>query len=306
MDYKLSIHNKRIFNFYASNNLNFELFNLLFIDILEKIQDISVSNIHDFLEKNIGNTVQTTIKSQSNINKLSNIVKTQYKNGVQMCNEEKSQIRFSNNNIDILLDSRDDGIVDLTNDTVIQFNNDCIINKCNGILFSQYSGIIDKMDFEIQIHNKNVLLYVHNSGYEPDKIKMAITIVENLKSQIDVFFTEGDNSIPVEMLDGITNEYLVFKSKKEVIIKIIKENGEIMAKMLDNLNLPNLESYLSPINICSGIDTTTELPPPIINCQYCNKTVKKSILQHYRHCKSKIDIDNITSESSCDNMYPTG
>ena len=287
MDYKLSINNKRINDFYYNNNLNFELFNILLIDILEKIQDISVSNLQEFLEKKSCSNTKNT-EQQPNMNIFSDIVKNQYENSSQIINEEKSQIIFTQNNIKILLYSLDTYDLNITNDTITQFINDCENNKSCGILFSQHSGIINKNDYEIQILNKNVILYIHNTKYNPAKIKMGITIVTSIKTQIDLFLTKGENnSISNEILDSINNEYLVFKNKKEGILKSIKENNEIMEKMLDKLNLPNLESYLS--SNYSSNEITDKIQ--IICCQYCKKIVKKSILQHYRNCKSKIDTD---------------
>lgn len=293
MSYELKTNSKRIFDFYNTNNLNFELFNLLFIDILEQYKDVSISNIHAILDKKIGNQI-------SNIDKISAVLNSQFSDCFQTPIQGKSQIVFRHKNIDIFIDSRICE-VDLTDELIVQFQTDCETSRCNGILFSQNSGIVGKTDFEIQIHNKNVLLYVHNTSYDANKIKTAITIVENLKLQLDVAFSENytinDNDIV-----NINNEYLEFINQKAQIMKTIAENGEKMGEMLSNLKLPNLDTYLSPIykslenhsknTLSSVVDTVVSGV-----CSYCNKTVPKSILQHYRHCKSKKDIDMLVSTS---------
>jgi hypothetical protein len=285
MSYELKTNSKRVFDFYNTNNLNFELFNLLFIDILEQYKDVSISNIHALLDKKI-----------DNIDKLSATLNSQFSDCIQTPIPGKSQIVFRHKNTTIFIDSRTCE-VDLTDELVVQFQSDCEINRCNGILFSQNSGIVGKNDFEIQIHNKNVLLYVHNTNYDDNIIKTAITIVENLKLQLDMAFSENytidDNDIA-----NINSEYLEFIKQKAQIMKTVAENGEKMGEMLSNLKLPNLDIYLSPIYKSSQNDSKNSLSSVIavaepIVCSYCNKTVPKSILQHYRHCKSKMDIDMI-------------
>ena len=64
-------------------------------------------------------------------------------------------------------------------------------NKC-GILISQYSGISNKNDFQIEFHNNNVIIFVHNSEYSNHKIEAAVNIIDHLFSSNGMIFNMKD------------------------------------------------------------------------------------------------------------------
>ena len=45
---------------------------------------------------------------------------------------------------------------------VLKFIRDCDEQNCSGILLSQNTGICTKDNFQIDIQNNNVLIYIHN------------------------------------------------------------------------------------------------------------------------------------------------
>jgi len=66
---------------------------------------------------------------------------------------------------------------------VVKFIRDIDVQKCCGIFLSQNGKITTKENFEINIHNGNVLVYVHDVHNDPDKIKLAVDIVDHLKEK---------------------------------------------------------------------------------------------------------------------------
>ena len=72
--------------------------------------------------------------------------------------------------------------------------------------------------------------------------------------------------------------------------KLLKDYNDKMSACLVELKLPNLDSYLSK-------HFATSLQQQQDNvCKYCEKTVLKSMKQHYRYCASKKDIEQAESD----------
>jgi len=184
----------------------------------------------------------------------------------------------------ILIENKDHESTNVPKQDVDKFLRDCNKHNCCGILLSQHRGIANKDDFEIKINGKNVLLYVHKVKFDVDKIKLAIDVVEHFKGELDILYSndnEGENYIiESSVMENINNEYIYFKNQKLNLMKVIKDCGEKMCASLNELKLPNLDNYLC-INFGSSANQHDNI------CKYCNKQVQKSLLQHYRYCKSK-------------------
>lgn len=191
----------------------------------------------------------------------------------------------------ILLENKDHESTNVPKTDVEKFLKDCNKHNCCGILFSQHRGISNKEDFEININGKNVLLYVHRVKFDVDKIKLAVDIVEHFKTNLDIINNKSESNkendeyiIESSILENITNDYVNFKTQKMFILKVIKDCGEKMAASLNELKLPNLDAYLT-----TQFSFSTNQNDKI--CKYCNKEVPKSLVQHYRYCKSKLEMD---------------
>ena len=73
---------------------------------------------------------------------------------------------------------------------VKKFIHDIETQNCCGVFLSQNYGIANKENFEINIHDGNVLIYVHEANNEPEKIKLAIDIIDHFKLKLDDFQTD--------------------------------------------------------------------------------------------------------------------
>jgi hypothetical protein len=105
-------------------------------------------------------------------------------------------------------------------DQVKKFIHDVDTQNCSGLFLSQEGGIVNKDNFEINIHNRNVLLYIHNVNYDPEIIKIAIDIIDSFKSKLDEITTTDDYSISKDTLDDINSEYQIFVEQKLIQLKI--------------------------------------------------------------------------------------
>lgn len=158
-------------------------------------------------------------------------------------------------------------------------------NKC-GILMSQYSGISNKNDFQIEFHNNNVIIFVHNSEYSNHKIEAAVNIIDHLYFKLQQFNKTGVNddfTIPKDILETINNEYQMFITQKLAVIDVLKESQKKVIAQIDEIKFPSLDKYLSgkysaPI-IKSGLKCDV--------CKYYSANNLKALAAHKRGCMRK-------------------
>jgi hypothetical protein len=164
---------------------------------------------------------------------------------------------------------------------VKKFIRDVETQRCSGIFLSQKGGIVNKDNFEINIHNGNVLVFVHDTDNDPDKIKVAVNIVDYFKAKLDETQPAQEvDSIPRECLEAINHEVQFLAKTKLNLLNIAREyNGKLM-KQLDEIKLPSLDEFLSTRYAGSSGSLTCEL------CGYVSRS-KAGLAQHKRRCKGK-------------------
>jgi hypothetical protein len=203
-------------------------------------------------------------------------------------NEQKETgdiILIRNNKPKILIENKDHDSKNVPKQEVDKFIRDCEIQDCCGIMLAQHRGIANKQNFELQINNGNVLLYVHEVNFDNDKIKTAIEIVEHFKIKLDEITTKDDNcTINKDVLEEINKEYINYVTQKNNMIKLLKDFNEKLTFSLNDLKMPSLEKYLS-YRFAFSSNQGENI------CKYCEKVVPKSMLQHYRYCTFKRDFD---------------
>lgn len=160
----------------------------------------------------------------------------------------------------------------------------------HGIFLSQTSGIVSKENFQIDLHNGLVLVYLHFVNYDSSKIQTAVNIIDHFSSKLDIVHGEHDvNSISSEILESINYEFQGFLSKKDNIIASTKENQRKLITQLEELTLMSLEKYLS---------THFSFTKKGFTCEICDNwtgPTKKSLSAHMRACKKTgaIKVDTI-------------
>ena len=151
----------------------------------------------------------------------------------------------------------------------------------HSIFLSQHTGITCKPNYHIEIHKGSILVYVHNVDYSPEKIQVAIDIIENLDSKLDIIYSENEeNIITTEVLDDINREFQSFITQRDSIISMSKEHHKKMLTQLENMNFVSLDKYLST-KYASARKTG-------IVCEICNIFTapnKKSLSAHQRGCR---------------------
>ena len=133
-------------------------------------------------------------------------------------------------------------------------------------MMAQTSGIALKNNFEIDIHQGNVLVYIHRMNYEPEKILVACDIIDHLSEKIKDH-TDNHLSISHEVLQTINQQYQSFLEKRDRIIVQLNNNhkktvSDIKDLTMNELNLTLSSMFASTSNRKERVSTTVVRPSP--------------------------------------------
>lgn len=272
---------------------------------IEEIKDISISNssIQTQLHTNVGELLRkmenSSAKGRVSENILTNVLQMLYpiaqieyvgttkeSGDILLTRKNKSCILFENKNYD----SSPVGKVEID-----KFIRDAEIQNCNGILLSQKSAIVNRDNYEIEIRNNKILMFIHNVEYNSDKIKVAVDIIDYLQESLNTINEMNDDTekfhIDKTSLDEINTEFQNFTINKLNHIKTIKEYNTKLLNQVDNLKFPNLENILSK-NYSNSLSSKEEI------CEYCGYVAKntRALTAHKRGCGEikKKSTDNST------------
>ncbi len=178
-------------------------------------------------------------------------------------------------------------------DEVKKFIRDIDVQKSHGIFLSQHSGITSKQNFQIDVHQKIITLYIHYVKYDPTIIKIAVDIIDHLSSKINMYDTDDSNEITLsqETIDVINDEYSQFVSKRIAISEYLKDTHKKTLAQLDDIKLPCLTRILSHKYGKFMDENSNE-----IVCNICNKfsaSSNRALAAHQRGCKKKSNDNSI-------------
>jgi hypothetical protein len=173
----------------------------------------------------------------------------------------------------------------ISNEKINEFMDLIDTEDCNGIILSQNSGISNKNNFQIDIHNKNIIVYVHNVKYSHYLITSAIDIIDTLYEKLKKLANNYGNecSIPKEIMDSINIEYNLFVNQKKLVTDTIKEYHK---KLLSQLE----ECQFSSLNIFLSEKYAVPVHKSGFNCELCNNYSAhnlKALAAHKRGCARK-------------------
>lgn len=242
----------------------------LYANINELLKKMENSSSKGKISENLLFNVLHSLYPTAQIESVGNIKET---GDILIKRRDKPVILFENKNYD-----RNVG-----QEEVRKFLRDVETQKCCGIMLAQHYGIANKNNFEIEIHNNNVLIYMHNVEYDSYKIKAAVDIVDHFKVCLDdLELGTGEHiSLDKEFLDDINKEYQNFANNKLTHIKTIKDTQQKLIAQVEDLKIPTLEHYLSRMYASSGAKENT--------CEYCNYVAKnlRALTAHHRGCALK-------------------
>jgi hypothetical protein len=176
---------------------------------------------------------------------------------------------------------------------VKKFLRDIEVNKCCGLFLSQNTGVANKQNYEINIHDGNVLVYIHYVNNDPEKIKIGIDIIDHFKDMLgELESDEIDiDTISKDVLMDINKEYNIFASQKLIILKTIKDFQQNMTKQLDIMSFPTLKDFLGTRY---GESSSGE------KCEFCGRSCKNyaALKAHQRGCRKEVPIKESVTETN--------
>ena len=316
-----STNHPKIISFYNANpQFSFETMNLLIIDMVEKM-----NFTNELLQNNNNNnnsdmkTVITKLQNLCSCNlytnmesipsdncdyklTLHNMLTTMFpiadikKIKTEQDYQTSFMKRFRKQPIYLCMMNNVENIS--KNQMVTSLNDFGEFDDSSAIFVSQQSGFVDKDDFHIDVHNNNIIVYIHMKNYNEYKIGIAIQMIDHFMgkwNEIKSKDTCESNGVYIskEIMGKINNEYQLFLHQKITIHETIKETQKKLQQLTDDMKFPFLEGYLS-----------TQYNAPMrsigLKCDVCSKynaNNLKALAAHKRGClrkhPSKIGVENI-------------
>jgi len=246
--------------------------------------------LHTKLDKMLDNLGKTTKKGKISENMLSfnlhvvyptadirNVSNTPHAGDFWILRKDKYPILVENKNKDDTVSTED----------VQKFIDDMNTQDMCGIMISQKTKIVYRDNYEIEIHNGNVAVYIHECEYDPYKIKIAVQIIDVFKQKIEKQKIENGRSftIDLEILEKINREFQVFNNKKSQHLAEIKNMFDTLTKSAEDMEFVTLDELLESHGLLSNVKKFI--------CGKCPRIFKtaKGLETHERQC----DGNNILS-----------
>jgi hypothetical protein len=180
----------------------------------------------------------------------------------------------------------------VTTEEVRKFERDIQLQNSNrtvesqlthGIFISQKTPITFKDNFQIDIINGCIHLYLTNLHYDTDKLKTAIEIVDNLASKLLIIQHNKDDGFAItqEDVNELADEYRLFGMQKMAMQETIKTNNKLLLDKLEDIQLPRIKKLLVKFG---NVENDNDF-----KCMFCNVWSgknKASLAAHIRNCKS--------------------
>lgn len=255
-----------------------------------KEQNISQNKVMTDLEEFLNKYRNSSFKGQLGENHLSSVLTKMFPTAEIVDTSKLTSscdFQLKRENKDSILIENKDYTVNVDPKEVKKFIGDCEARTSHGIFLSQNTGITSKNNYQIDITNGKILVYVHNCEYMSHKIQIAVDIIDTLSLKLKEFNLEDKKEEMVftrEVMEEINAEYQLLISQKEAIIHYVKEFQKNIIIKLEDIRLPKLENIL-PSNL-----TSLNANKTIHKCEKCNTFAtdsSRSLSAHQRWCGKK-------------------
>lgn len=205
--------------------------------ITHKINTIesNLSNINDHFSSN------SSRKGQLAENALINVITdsfpdTEINDTSHLPNAGDIQL-VKNDKPTILIDSKHFASKTVPKRDLDKFYTDIQQNNCSGILCNAFGGIANKQHFEIDIIDKNVIVFVHSHKFDPTVFQLAVNIIYNMHEQIKDRHTDS-MAIDHRLYQNLKIEYnyyiQTFRHHLDVIKTNVNSLSQLSFTLLDN------------------------------------------------------------------------
>ena len=270
--------------------------NILELKEYELVKQTTQDKVNNDLLSYLNKFKNSTIKGYQGEAKLINILEELYEGSeiINTSNESKMcDIMIKRDNKPTILIENKSYQNQIPKEEVIKFRRDIEHQNVCGIMISQTSNIGTKENYQIDIINNNILLYISNCNYDADKIKMAINIIDHLYPKINDNTNNNVTKINNEIMILINEEYKRFLNQRDAIKNYLNDSNKKAISQLYEMEFPNLNNILkSKFTIVQDVNLT---------CNICKRFIgvnKKSLSKHKQSCMKKNKLNEDSSEST--------
>ena len=172
----------------------------------------------------------------------------------------------------------------VTTEEIKKFERDLKQQKLHGIFISHKSNITYKEPFQIDIIDNLIHIYLPNTEYNIEKIKIAVEIIDTLSTKLihisDVQAESTTINITKDDIDELVEMFNDFNTQKSSIIETIKTSNKQILDKLENMQINSVKKILNKNGVFQSDDD--------FKCKHCNAFTgknKASLGAHIRNCK---------------------
>lgn len=174
----------------------------------------------------------------------------------------------------------------VTTEEVKKFERDLALQRQHGIFISQHSNITFKEPFQIDIIDGYIHLYLPNTNYNVDKIRVAVEMIDQLSASL-AYIQQSKSAVETTIhinqtdMDAMLELYHDFQTQKNNLVETIRASNKTILDHLDALQLGAIKGLL----LKNGIILSNQ---DDFRCKFCNNFTgknKASLAAHSRNCK---------------------
>lgn len=238
--------------------------------------------LKSFLEKQ----KNSTLKGKESEKKLEQCLVCAFPHGkiVEKSGESKAcdYLLERQDKSDILFENKDYAN-NVPNEEIKKFIRDVEYQKCHGILLSQHSGVNNKQDYQIDIHDGNIIVFIHFANYDESKLRIGVNLIDHLDNILKKHKNMNEDAqISMEQLSEINKEYLTFIGQKKQLIENYKKLYKDHLKHLEDFEMPQLTQILN--------SKFTNVEQLTYTCEICGSYSaknKRALTTHQNKCKKQ-------------------
>lgn len=214
--------------------------------LLQSLDSHSITHKINAIESNLTNindhfSSNSSRKGQLAENALINVVTdafpdTEINDTSHLPNSGDIQL-VKNDKPTILIDSKHFASKTVPKRDLDKFYTDIQQNNCSGILCNAFGGIANKQHFEIDIVDKNVIVFVHSHRFDPTVFQLAVNIIYNMHEQIKDRHSDS-MAIDHRLYQNLKIEYnyyiQTFRHHLDVIKTNVNSLSQLSFTLLDN------------------------------------------------------------------------
>lgn len=204
------------------------------------------------------------------------------------CSSETASCDYKVNRLNInkpaILFENKDYSRSVTTEEIKKFERDLKQQKLHGIFISHKSNITYKEPFQIDIIDNLIHIYLPNTDYSIEKIRIAVEIIDTLSAKL-VHITSVQSetttiNITKDDLDELLEVFNEFNTQKSAMIDTIRSTNKILLDKIEGMQLNCIKKILNKNGIFHNDDD--------FKCKHCNAFTgknKASLGAHVRNCK---------------------